>query len=196
MLFRIKSYLQFLWRATNEHGVHSPFVFALVTQCFYNKSKTPEYGILKAKKTTQNTTKKTKLLFRISHYFKPENVLGVGIPDEITTLALSLGNPKAKITTLSKNSPTETLETASYNLIYFGNNLSKTTILDYLEQVLPTITNETLWLFDAVHRSSDAEEVWETIKKHPQVRVTVDTFIFGLVFFRKEQAKEHFVIRV
>jgi hypothetical protein len=39
------------------------------------------------------------------------------------------------------------------------------------------------------------EEAWETIKNHPKVTVTIDTFQWGLVFFRKEQPKEHFVIR-
>jgi hypothetical protein len=40
------------------------------------------------------------------------------------------------------------------------------------------------------------EETWGIIKKHPKVTITIDTFQWGLVFFRKEQEKEHFVIRV
>jgi hypothetical protein len=39
------------------------------------------------------------------------------------------------------------------------------------------------------------EAAWEEIKKHPKVTVTVDLFFFGLVFFRKEQAKEGFILR-
>jgi len=39
------------------------------------------------------------------------------------------------------------------------------------------------------------EAAWEIIKTHPKVTVTIDTFQWGLVFFRKEQPKEHFVIR-
>jgi len=39
-------------------------------------------------------------------------------------------------------------------------------------------------------------QAWEAIKKHPKVTVTIDTFSFGIVFFRQEQAKEHFKIRV
>ena len=31
------AYWTFKSKATNEHGVHSPFLFALVTFCFYNK---------------------------------------------------------------------------------------------------------------------------------------------------------------
>ena len=47
MLQQIKSYLNFLYHSKNEHGVHSPFVFNLVTKCFYDKKQYPEYAILK-----------------------------------------------------------------------------------------------------------------------------------------------------
>jgi predicted O-methyltransferase YrrM len=47
MYFQVKSCLQFFFRATNEHGVHSPFVFDLVTKCFYDKTNYSEYEVLK-----------------------------------------------------------------------------------------------------------------------------------------------------
>ena len=39
------------------------------------------------------------------------------------------------------------------------------------------------------------EEAWEIIKKHPKVTVTIDTFQWGIVFFRSEQVKEDFIVR-
>ena len=39
-------------------------------------------------------------------------------------------------------------------------------------------------------------EAWEFIKTHEKVTVSIDTFFWGIVFFRKEQVKEHFTIRV
>ena len=39
-------------------------------------------------------------------------------------------------------------------------------------------------------------ETWHIIKQHPKVTVTIDIFHLGIVFFRKEQAKEHFTIRL
>ncbi|WP_190809313.1 hypothetical protein [Flagellimonas sp. S3867] len=39
MFFKLKSYLKFLLKSTNQHGVHSPFVFAFVTKCLYSKRK-------------------------------------------------------------------------------------------------------------------------------------------------------------
>lgn len=257
MLQIIKSYLNFLWNSKNEHGVHSPFVFDLVTKCFYDKVPYPEYTILKNyrksllenKNTIEVTdfgagsrvfksnirvvnqiaknagisSKRAELLFRITNYFQPENILEIGTSLGLATSALSLGNLDAKITTLegcfntlaearanSKRfniSQIEFINTefSSYlktetgncywKLIYFDGNHSKQATLDYFELLLPTISNETVWIFDDIHWSAAMEEAWSVIKNHPKVTVTIDTFQWGIVFFRIEQEKEHFVIR-
>ena len=67
MLFRIKTYLQFLWNSKNEHGVHSPFVFLLITKCFYNKKNLAPYF-----PNMETKTKKGKFLNRLFHYFQFE----------------------------------------------------------------------------------------------------------------------------
>ena len=38
-------------------------------------------------------------------------------------------------------------------------------------------------------------KAWEEIKNHKQVTVTIDLFSIGLVFFRTEQVKQHFVLK-
>lgn len=259
MLFQIKSYLQFLWHSKNEHAVHSPFVFSLLTKCFYDKKSKPEYAILKKyrklllennntievtdfgagskvfksntrviskiAKTAGISPKRAELLFRITNYLQPERILEIGTSLGLATGSLSLGNLNAKITTLegcpntmaiAKNqlqlfhfdniNPIVTefssflgdiqLQTLNFELIYFDGNHSKKATLDYFELLLPTITNETVWIFDDIHWSPEMEEVWEIIQKHPKVTVTIDTFQWGLIFFRREQPKEHFVIRI
>lgn len=40
-IFQTIHYLKFLIRSTNKHGVHSPFVFDLVINCFNPKEKLP-----------------------------------------------------------------------------------------------------------------------------------------------------------
>jgi len=83
-----------------------------------------------------------------------------------------------------------------YQLIYFDGNHSKEATLEYFELLLPTINNETVWIFDDIHWSRAMDVAWEVIKNHPKVTVTIDTFHWGFVFFRTQQLKEHFVIRV
>lgn len=86
-------------------------------------------------------------------------------------------------------------QTSNFQLIFFDGNHSKAATLDYFDLLVPTVTNDTLWIFDDIHWSTDMEAAWEIIKNHPKVTVTVDTFQWGLVFFRAEQEKEHFTIR-
>src|SRR5690606_10430510 len=88
------------------------------------------------------------------------------------------------------------VSTANYQLIYFDGNHSKKATLEYFNLLLPTIQNDTVWIFDDIHWSSEMNKAWQAIKKHEKVTVTIDTFQWGLVFFRREQAKEHFTIRV
>ncbi|MCD0473203.1 class I SAM-dependent methyltransferase [Flavobacterium sp. EDS] len=262
MLFQIKSYLKFLWKSKNEHAVHSPFVFNLLTKCFYDKKAKSEYAILntyrksflqnkntievtdfgagskifenntrqisKIAKTAGISPKRTKLLFRITAYFKPNSILEIGTSLGLATSALALGNPKATVTTLEGCPETARLaqlqlqkfnctnvesvvtefesyfrslqlklktETKNYDLIYFDGNHSKKATLDYFDLLLPTVSNDTVWIFDDIHWSPEMEEAWEIIKNHPKVKVTIDTYQWGLVFFRYEQEKEHFIIR-
>jgi predicted O-methyltransferase YrrM len=248
--------------------VHSPFVFNLITQCFYDKKPKPDpigskqakqYEILKeyrnsllANKNTIEVTdfgagskvfksntrqitqiaktagighKRAELLFRITNYFQPDSILEIGTSLGLATSALALGNQKSKVTTLEGCPNTANqcqmqlqkfninnvdlvvtefsgylsnwiLETLNFKLIYFDGNHSKNATLAYYELLLPTICNETVWIFDDIHWSAEMEDAWGIIKNHPQVTVSIDTYQWGIVFFRREQPKEHFVIRV
>ncbi len=254
------SYLKFLWHSTNQHGVHSPFVFNLVTKCFYDHTNYPEYNQLKSyrksllanhhtievtdfgagsrvftsntrtiskiAKTAGISAKRAELLFRITSYFQPTTILEIGTSLGLATSALALGNPKAKITSLegcpntlstakkyvensnvefvntefesffkTLKSETLNLKPETFGMVYFDGNHTKEATLDYFNLLLPTFTNDSLWIFDDIHWSADMEAAWEKIKNHPKVTVTIDTFQWGLVFFRIEQEKEHFTIR-
>ena len=59
MLHILKSYINFIWNSKNEHGVHSPFVFDLVTKCFYDKTKFSEYTVLKQYRNSLLVNKNT-----------------------------------------------------------------------------------------------------------------------------------------
>lgn len=82
------------------------------------------------------------------------------------------------------------------DLVYFDGNHQKEATLKYFYQLLPLAHNDSVFIFDDIHWSKGMEEAWEEIKKHPDVRVTIDSFFWGIIFFRKEQEKEHFIIRL
>ena len=55
--------------------------------------------------------------------------------------------------------------------------------------------DSSVFIISDIYATSEMKEAWAEIKNHERVRVTVDLFCLGIVFFRKEQAKEHFLIR-
>ncbi len=257
MFHQILQYIKFLLKSTNQHGVHSPFVYHLITKCFYDKTgyeaykdivnykqallkntstievtdlgagsqvmKQRERRISTMAKNAGSTIKKAKLLHRLTAYFKPKTVLELGTSLGIATHSISLGNPNSTITTIEgcpnisefskKNFEKHQLKnitsingdfkdeiikikSKSFDFIFFDGNHQKEATLSYFETLLNTVNNNSVWIFDDIYWSKDMTEAWEAIKKHPKTTVTIDTYFWGFVFFRKEQVKEHFSIRV
>lgn len=254
---KIISYIYFLLKSGNEHGVHSPFVYKLITDCFYSKTHQKfvntffqykndlicnkkeiviaDFGagsnyfkgnIRQIKAIAQNagiSTKRAQLLIRFVQYFKPQNILEIGTSLGLSTYCLHLGNPKAVITTLegceeiSKVAQSQfdkykinaslivgnfnetlknTLQNNLFDLIYIDGNHQKEATISYFEQCLKSIHKDSIIIFDDIYWSTEMNEAWEIIRKNKQVTVSIDTFQWGIVFFRIEQEKEHFIIRV
>jgi hypothetical protein len=52
-----------------------------------------------------------------------------------------------------------------------------------------------VFVLDDIHGSRDMERAWNVIRQHPDVRLTIDLFFIGLVFFRRNQPRQHFRLR-
>lgn len=226
MTFPTLSYLKFLWHSKNEHAVHSPFVFNLLTKCFYDRKPKPAYSFLNAslgdheklRLDSSLSQKNGQFLYRLHSYFESKRSLVSEATDALAILALATSSATNKIKVIT-TTPSATLQeivadeaeldfsTTSleeaiaasgnqlYDFIYFDKyNDSKKLLEDYVT-ALPSITNDSVWVFTNLHQSKYKEETWEAIKQRPEVSVTVDTYHFQLVFFRREQPKEHFIIR-
>jgi predicted O-methyltransferase YrrM len=256
--FKIRSFIAFLLTSTNKHGVHSPFVYDLVTKCFNGRTNPAKmkafYKIQKCLYSNKNrititdygkgssifksnerkvsniakiagiNKKKSALLLRMVDYFNPKNILEIGTSVGLGTSVLSIGNPDAKIVTLEgcKNTAdvattlfktnhlnnidlivgnfNKTLSTVlvdkQFDLIYFDGNHQKEPTLQYFNQCLKTVHNNSIFIFDDINWSPEMQLAWQEIKNHPKVTITINTFFWGMVFFRKEQKKQHFTIRV
>ncbi|MFK5981319.1 MAG: class I SAM-dependent methyltransferase [Flavobacteriaceae bacterium] len=257
MWYQIKSYFSFLLKSKNQHGIHSPFVYDLVTNCFYDKSLYSEYDkitefrnnvfqenkeieitdfgagsrVFKSNKRKVSaiaknagiTLKRQRLLFRLIRYFNSENILELGTSLGLGASAMSFTNPSNNIKTVegcpntSKtaqvffdefnlkniNLHSETFEeffnknpSDVYDLIYVDGNHNKKSTIQYFKILLERVNNNTVIIFDDIYWSSEMTEAWQQIIQHPKISVSIDTFYWGIVFFRKEQEKEHFTIRL
>ena len=255
-LYPFWAYFRFLTKATNAHGIHSPFVYDLVTNCFYDKKPQKAYTTLNryraqlkndrtdlqvtdfgagsrvfrsGKRSVRHlarhvgvTQSRQRLLLRLAHYFTPQNSLELGTHLGLGTAALSLGQPQGHITTvegcpaLAQRARTgfddyglnnitiiqerfdlflKNLSHETYDLIYLDGNHQKYPTLAYFEILKQHCSAHSVMIFDDIHWSADMADAWEIIKQDPSVTVSIDTFYWGLIFFRPGQAKEHFVVR-
>lgn len=165
-----------------------------------------------------------QLLFRLVYYLKPSIILELGTSFGITTCYLASANSNASVITIEgcaetvgeakkgfsellfKNIQVETgdFDTVlpsiisrlpSVDFVFVDGNHKKKPTLNYFHQLMSRAHNNSVFVFDDIHWSSEMEEAWTQIKKHSEVTLTIDLFFLGLVFFRKEQAKEHFTLR-
>jgi len=80
------------------------------------------------------------------------------------------------------------------DFVFFDGNHRKIPTLNYFNLCLNYSHNDSVFVFDDINWSDEMAEAWDEIKKHPSVTVSVDLFFLGIVFFRKEQVRQHFLI--
>lgn len=167
--------------------------------------------------------KQAELLFRIAKHFQPLKSIELGTSFGLSTLYLSQFNTKNQIYTIegctniakvarlnfdklnaqnihaligdfSTQLPKLLEQLKSIDLIYFDGNHTEKATLEYFEQCLPYAHNNTIFIFDDIYWSRGMTAAWKKIKADPRVKVTIDVYYFGFVFFRKEQPKEDFTV--
>ena len=81
-------------------------------------------------------------------------------------------------------------------LVFIDGNHRKKYVLEYFDLFLNKISAAAVIIIHDIHWSREMEEAWIIIQKHPRVRMSIDIFSAGLVFFRDEfQVNQHFMIR-
>jgi len=191
MLFKTKMYLKFLARSTNQHGVHSPFVYDLVTKCFYNKkkkvaSKTVASFYKNGSGKKYFNLKSAKLLNRIPNYFEHKKALILSNNDGIISKILSLHN---NIEIYQSVQPEKCFDLIFADLITLNHYLKN-------ESLSSIAHNDSTIISTAMYESKANMVIWQEIKGYPEITVTIDTFNLAFIFIRKEQAKEDFTIRL
>ncbi|WP_163625814.1 hypothetical protein [Muricauda sp. TY007] len=166
MWFRFISYLNFLAKSTNQHGVHSPFVFQYVTQCLYSKKKL-------------HKNKSINVLLKTIDYFGFQNV--------------------------SIENKTEVKELVKQNFphIQFNENPVDLLYVDEMDTLLfqkicseGKLHNDSLILICSMYKNKESLDQWKHLIALPEITVSIDMYYCGIISIRREQAKEHFTIRI
>ena len=170
--------------------------------------------------------KYAQLLHRIVQYYKPFNIVELGTSFGITSLYLAAGNPNGKIHSFEGDPSVsmiakEQAEKAGISNIQFhtgefeqsftpflnsfsekihlafidGNHRKEPTI-KYFEQLLPSLENDSILIFDDIHWSAEMESAWQMICASEKITMSIDLFFIGIVLIKREfKVKQHFSIR-
>jgi len=168
--------------------------------------------------------KQLELLYRLTKYFKPTSILEFGTAAGVSASYLKRGYPEAsllsmegcasvaaiaeevftelklkdvevKVGNFDSILPSLLRQLDTLDFVFFDGNHRKEPTLNYFQQCLALVNENSVFIFDDIHWSPGMESAWKEIKKDPAVSLTIDLFWFGLVFFRKGIEKQNFIIR-
>ncbi len=166
-----------------------------------------------------------RLLFRLANYYHARTIIEMGSSLGISAAYLASADSSARVITLEGSPPIagiaketfhqlglknidmvcgnfdETLdrvivENPPADLVFLDGNHRKKPLLAYFEKFLDKMTPSSGIIIHDIHWSREMEEAWGIIRDHPRVKMSIDIFSAGLVFFREEfQVKQEFMIR-
>ncbi len=184
--------------------------------------KTNKRKIAQIAKVAGMSRTKALLIIKLISYLQPKNALELGTSLGIGTATMKIAYPDLPITTLEgckqtaltakkyfeKNNfsninltignfdnllPEITIN-QTFDLVYFDGNHTEIATLNYFNWCLNVVHNDTLFIFDDIHWSDGMENAWNKIIENQKVTVSIDLYHLGLVFFRKESTKQHFIL--
>ncbi len=165
-----------------------------------------------------------KRLFRLVHFCKPATMLELGTSLGLSTLYQGAAALGARFITIegcpetakvaeknirNMNLPNVSLEIGDFGQIlpeilpklerldyfYLDGNHQQKPVLEYFEMALPYLHEKSVVVIADNHWSSGMVRAWEALKAHPKVRMSVDLFGMGLLFFDDAFVeKQHFSI--
>ncbi|SCX91904.1 Methyltransferase domain-containing protein [Nonlabens sp. Hel1_33_55] len=172
-----------------------------------------------------SSLKQMKLLYRIGDYFKTKQVLELGTSLGTGTISLSLAanqvrtvEGSAEVASYARERFREfklenvqvsqqtfdqffkelsnTRSEERYDLIYIDGHHDGTATLDYFEKILPHCHEDTVVILDDIYWSQGMTKAWKKLQKHSKVTVSIDTYDWGIIFFRPQQRQQAFHIKL
>ncbi len=164
-----------------------------------------------------------RLLFRLVRYYQLQTILELGTCVGVSSLYMAKANPTAKVITLEGCESyaniaselfteaklvnviqkigdfSETLSDLSLpklDFVFFDGNHTYQATVDYFNILLNQKHSQTIFVFDDIYWSKEMFEAWKYISSHNEVKLSIDLYRMGLVFFTdKILEKQHFRIR-
>ena len=166
------NYFRFLLKSTNQHGVHSPFVFNYLTK-----------GIYQRKKYLNKRLGKTDLfLLKTLDYFQPSSICFLENTDAVKKLVRDSDFNRA----IDK-------QQHLYDLVVAD---AKSVTPEKLESFLCFFHNDSIGIIDKRNKDFCSTSLDTLLENHIGITLVLNFYWFSLICIRKEQLKENFFLRM
>jgi len=174
--------------------------------------------------TSLKTATYGQLLYRLTKDLKARNILELGTSLGITTAYLASSSLEIKCISLEGSKEIADVarrslkgldiknvqivvgdiditlskvldEFDTLDVVFMDANHTMDAVLNYFNQILTKVNNNSVVVIDDIYWSADMEEAWKKIKEHPRVSSTIDLFQQGIVFFNTDLHKKHYKMR-
>lgn len=164
------------------------------------------------------------LLYRLCKHFRPQKILEMGTSLGISTAYLAYSSPQTTIHTLEGCSETAKLAFENFHrlglknirqhlgefdqslpralaslegidLAFIDGNHQYQPTKNYVAQILPHCHSHSILVLHDIHYSPEMEKAWEEIIHDERVKVSLDFFELGVLFFRKGIPKQNFILK-
>lgn len=165
-----------------------------------------------------------RLFNRMVTYMEAESILELGTCFGITTAYLSLANKKAGVDTIEgadsianiaeqvfkktnrsnirlyKSSfdhvlPDLLTPEKKYDMVFIDGDHKGESLLKYFDNIVKHINPHGVIIIDDIRWSESMFNAWNVIINKQEVKVSIDLFNLGMVFFKPGTSKENFMIR-
>jgi hypothetical protein len=188
--FSFNAYLRYRKKAKGRHDIHSPFVFSFVEEVLRKKQKKVLNFNLVIKQSNA-------LINRIANHYNCQEILWLSNQhiEEQTFISIQSKNEE-QATLISKQCNWENLsQFPKPDLVLLDIN-DPQEWQPAFEKLTPFFKKESIVILPSIHQSEWHEKNWEQIARKETVKLSLDLFRIGLLFFREEfLVKQHFVLK-
>lgn len=181
-------------------GVHSPYIYALLTDVF--RERLPYYayeaiGQLPGESPySSGSFKINRLLFRLVNRFLPGSIIEAGDSDGRSLKSMSLARKDA----VCRNIP----DGRGFSTEKLKQTLGNSQQLDFLfisstnafreafEAALPLTGEHSVFIIPSIHADKDRRMWWKAVERDERTGFTVDLYDIGLVFFDRNHPRRNY----
>jgi predicted O-methyltransferase YrrM len=162
-----------------------------------------------------STPQQSELLYRLGNYLGITTSIELGTSIGLNALYLASQNPSGQVYTLEGSTylssfasnlaskervnnihfmngdfndllPDMIERANERTLVYIDGDHSYDATYKYFMMLLPLAKDQNVFIFDDIYWSDEMTRAWREISAHPAVRLSIDTFYSGYLFFQKD----------